>query len=132
MAVEIQEKADGMVLVVRANGKLSREDYEHFVPEVERQVEQHGKIRMLFDMHDFHGWTAGALWQDMKFGLKHFQDIERLALVGEKPWQQGMAVFCRPFTRAQIRYFDRTQAEQASVWVQADMPVARGPGSDAT
>jgi hypothetical protein len=40
------------------SGKLSKEDYEHFVPEVERLIEQEGKIRLLFEMHDFHGWKG--------------------------------------------------------------------------
>jgi hypothetical protein len=84
MAVAMQEKTDGKILVVRASGKLTREDYEHFVPEVEHQVGRHGKVRILFDLHDFHGWTAGALWQDTKFAWRHFRDIDRLALIGEK------------------------------------------------
>ena len=42
-------------------------------------------------MKDFHGWDAGALWEDIKFDLKHFSDIERVAMVGEKKWQKGMS-----------------------------------------
>jgi len=30
-------------------------------------------------MTGFHGWDAGALWEDIKFDIKHFGDIERLA-----------------------------------------------------
>jgi hypothetical protein len=70
-------------------------------------------------MHEFHGWTAGALWEDLKFDAKHVRDIERLALVGEKRWEAGMAAFCRPFTTATIRYFDRAQAAEAYKWLTA-------------
>jgi stage II sporulation SpoAA-like protein len=131
MAVEFQEKADGKVLEVRASGKLTKEDYERFLPEVERLIGQHGKVRMLFEMHDFHGWTAGALWHDIKFDMKHFRDIERLAVVGEKRWEHGMAIFCRPFTTAKIRYFDRSRADEADAWIQADLPVVQPSGSGA-
>ena len=79
MAIEVQETEGGKVLEVRASGKLSKEDYGHFVPVVEKLIQQHGKIRVLFQMHDFHGWEAGALWEDIKFDVKHFRDIERLA-----------------------------------------------------
>jgi hypothetical protein len=41
-------------------GKLATVDYERFVPEFERLVRQHGKLRLLFDMTGFHGWEAGA------------------------------------------------------------------------
>ena len=131
MALEMRERADGKVLVVRASGKLTEEDYEQFLPEVERLINQHGKIRILFDMHDFHGWSASALWQDIKFDIKHFRDIERLAMVGDKAWEHGMAIFCRPFTTAKIRYFDRRQADQAEAWIQADLPVVQPSGSGA-
>lgn len=117
MAIELREDADGRVLNVKASGKLAKVDYEHWLPEMERLIQKHGKVRVLFEMHDFHGWEAGALWQDVKFELKHFRDIERLAMVGEKAWEHGMAVFCKPFTTAKIRYFDRNQAAEARSWI---------------
>jgi hypothetical protein len=40
--------------------------------------------------------------------------------------KHGMAVFCRPFTTAKIRYFDRSQADEAETWIEADLPVAHG------
>jgi hypothetical protein len=123
MSVELHE--DGKILVIKLTGKLAKEDYEQFAPEVDRLIEQHGKLRMLVQMHDFHGWTAGALWQDIKFDLKHFRQIERLALVGEKTWEHGMAIFCKPFTSATIRYFDLAEAEQAETWIHADLLVVQ-------
>lgn len=115
--VTLKETNGGKVLEIQLTGKLAKEDYEHFVPAVERLVKEHGKIRMLVEMHDFHGWTAGALWQDIKFDAGHFADIERLAIVGEKKWQHGMAVFCKPFTAAKVRYFDRPAIDQAREWL---------------
>ena len=32
-----------------------------------------GKIRILFEMHDFHGWEITGIWEDMPFDLKHFR-----------------------------------------------------------
>ena len=117
MTVQMNEQSEQGVLVLHVSGKLTREDYARFVPEVERLIGQHGKIRILFEMHDFHGWSAGAMWDDLKFDLKHFTHIERLAIIGEKKWQKGMAAFCRPFTTAEIRYFDRSQSDLADAWL---------------
>ena len=117
MTVQLHEEAGGRTLVVHLSGKLEKEDYETFVPTVERLVQQHGKIRMLVVMESFHGWDAGALWEDIKFDLKHFNDVERLALVGDKGWEKGMAVFCKPFTTAEVRYFDRNELEEARTWL---------------
>jgi hypothetical protein len=87
------------------------------VPVVDKQIKDHGKLRILFVMRDFHGWTAGAMWEDMKFDLKHWRDIERLAIVGETKWEKGMATFCKPFTTAKIKYFDESQLDAARAWV---------------
>jgi hypothetical protein len=38
-------------------------------------------------------------------------------MVGEKKWQQGMATFCKPFTKAALRYFDHADAAEARKWL---------------
>lgn len=118
MTLELREEAGGQILVVQASGTLSKDDYIHFVPETERLIKLFGKIRILFELHDFHGWEPSGMWEDMKFDLSHFKDIDRLAIVGEKAWEHGMSFFCRPFTTAAIQYFDRTQREAASNWIR--------------
>ncbi len=69
-------------------------------------------------MKDFHGWGAGALWQDIKFDIKHFKDIERLAMVGDRKWEKGMSIFCKPFTTAKVKYFDSKEIDKAQVWIK--------------
>ena len=44
-------------------------------------------------------------------------EFERLAMVGEEKWQHGMAIFCKPFTRATVRYFDHANAAEARKWL---------------
>jgi hypothetical protein len=117
--ITLQELNEGKALEVHVTGKLDKGDYERFIPAVEKLIQQHGKIRLLVEMHDFHGWTAGALWQDLKFDARHYRDFERIALVGETKWQHGMSVACRPFTTANIRYFEHGALEEARTWVQA-------------
>ena len=121
MSVELHEETGGKILILNLSGKLSKEDYAHFTPAVERAVKDHGTIRILVKMHGFHGWTLGALWEDVKFDLHHFSHIERLALVGESRWEAGMAVFCKPFTTAKVRYFDESKADEASRWIHEEI-----------
>jgi hypothetical protein len=121
MSLEFHEESDGMILKIKVNGTLSKADYERFLPRTERLIQKHGKICILLEMHEFHGWEAGALWEDIKFDVKHFNDIERVAMIGERAWEHAMAIFCKPFTSAKIRYFDRSQATEARAWVEAEM-----------
>ena len=113
----VDEEVHGKVLEVDLHGKLSREDYERFVPESEKLIQKYGRIRILVTMHEFHGWDAGALWEDLKWNARHFDQIERLAIVGEKTWHKWMTGFCKPFTTAKVRYFTLEQLAAARAWI---------------
>jgi len=118
-AIQIEETSADNVLVCEVKGKLTKEDYGTFVPVLEDAIKRHGKIRLLFLMTDFKGWELSALWEDVKFDAKHFAHIERLAMVGDKAWERGMAVFCKPFTTAKVKYFDRAELAEAKRWIVA-------------
>ena len=120
MPIQLTEENGGKVLTVHVSGKLEQADYAHFVPEFERLVRLHGKLRVIFDMIDFHGWDAGALWEDTMFAIHHFDDIERLAMIGDKKWERGMEQFCKPFTSATICFFDHAGAGEARRWMDED------------
>mgnify|MGYP006185093905 CR=1 FL=1 len=69
-------------LAVKAGGdleKLLATPYPGKSHSVDEHIKEHGKLRVLLILQDFHGWTAGAMWEDSKFDLKHWRDIERLA-----------------------------------------------------
>jgi hypothetical protein len=118
--VQLEEKDDRRILEIRVTGKLTHRDYQRFVPEFDRLVKRRGKIRLLFEMSDFHGWEPQAAWDDLKLGVKHFADIERIAMVGDKEWEQWIAAFWRPFTKAKVRYFESDAIAQARNWLKAD------------
>ncbi len=98
-------------------GSLVKADYEGLVAEFARLVKKYGKLRVLFDMAGFEGWDAGAAWEDFKFDLIHFADIERLAMVGDRKWEKGTAIFFAPFTAATTRYFDIADRVAAQRWL---------------
>jgi hypothetical protein len=117
MALELQEIAEAKLLEVKASGKLAKQDYENFEPAVSGLIESVGKIKILFVMHDFHGWDLGAVWEDIKFATKHYRDIEKIAMVGEHAWEKWMATICKPFTMSSIKYFDAGEEGAARDWL---------------
>ncbi len=123
MPIQLKEENCGKVLVVHVTGRLVEMDYEQFVPDLERLTVKHGKLRLLFDVTDFPGWNAGALWEDTRFADNRFTDVVKLAMVGEKNCQRGMAIFCKPFTRAITRYFDRDNAHNGRHWLRWTLPI---------
>jgi hypothetical protein len=115
--IEQLPETSGKVLAFKMSGKLHDEDYKRFVPLVDAAIAKEGKVRLLAQFQDFHGWDMHALWDDIKFATTHCAKIERIALVGDRKWEERMAKVCKPFTLAAIRYFDASQADAAKAWL---------------
>lgn len=113
------ERSDGNILGFTLSDTLHDDDDRHFVPAVDAAVAAHGKVRLLAHFVDFHGWDLPALWDDIVFAAKHRSQVERIALVGERRWEAGMAAACKPFTSARVRYFDAPQIDDAWAWIEA-------------
>lgn len=118
--IEILKESSGRIVGFSMSGKLHDEDYKTFVPQMESVTEREGKIRLLAHFHDFHGWDLHAAWDDMAFGVKHYHDVEKIALVGDRKWEEWMAKVCKPFTRAAVKYFDAAEMEKAWAWLRED------------
>lgn len=116
--VEMLPSAAPHVVAFKLSGKLHDADYKTFVPAVDAELAKGGKVRVLAQFHDFHGWDAHALWDDIKFATTHCTKIDRIALVGDKTWEKWMAKVCKPFTMAKIQYFDAGQVDAAWAWLR--------------
>src|SRR5436853_5777667 len=110
-------ESSGKVLGFKMSGKLHDEDYKKFVPMIDAAIAGQGKVRLLAQFQDFHGWDLHALWDDIKFSTTHCTRIERIALVGDKTWEKWMACVCKPFTMAKVRYFDAAELAAAQAWI---------------
>jgi hypothetical protein len=115
--IEILTGLPAHTIGFKMSGKLHDEDYKLFVPLVDAEIAKEGKVNVLAQFHDFHGWDAKALWDDIKFSTMHCTKMKKIALVGEKTWQMWMAKVCKPFTRAKVKYFDAAEIDAAQTWL---------------
>jgi hypothetical protein len=115
--IEPLPQSFGKTLGFKISGKLHDDDYKRFVPMVDDAIAKDGKVRLLAQFEDFQGWDIRALWDDIKFSTTHCLKIERIALVGDKKWEEWMAKVCKPFTMAKIKYFDAAQSADAWSWL---------------
>jgi SpoIIAA-like len=65
--IDLLRQSTDKELAFKVSGKLHDEDYKKFVPLVDAAIAKDGKARILAQFHDFHGWDAHALWDDIKF-----------------------------------------------------------------
>ena len=110
---------EGNTIAVRASGKLSHEDYQDFLPKLEAQIKELGKVSILLELDDFLGWDLEAAKDDFKFGMSHLDDIERFAVVGDKAWEHWMIAMVKPFMPSgKVRYFDHENLQDAWDWLR--------------
>ena len=116
MPIKINDGIDDIV-EIRATGKLTKEDFSSFVPKFEECVRRLGKLRVLFDVTDFHGWQSDGIWEEIKFDVKHNNDYRRLAVIGDEKWHHWLVAAFKPFTFAETQYFSAPQSDQARQWL---------------
>ncbi|WP_207426094.1 STAS/SEC14 domain-containing protein [Pedobacter sp. SYSU D00535] len=105
-------------MAVMVTGKLQRADYDSLLPELEQKLQRYGKVNLYWEMKDFEGWDVSGAWQDLKLNVKHANDFRRVAMVGDKHWEQQLTSLMKPFSKAEIKFFDMSEAAEAKVWVQ--------------
>lgn len=107
------------ILAFKLSEQLCDADYEKFVPTVDAAVHAVGKVNMLVQFEPgFRGWDTRALWDDIKFTTTHYSAFERIAVIGDRQWEHWMATLCKPFTEADVRYFDATESAEAWAWMR--------------
>lgn len=110
---------EGNLITVQVSAKLTDKDYDELIPAWDNLIAEHGSMRMLFVMENFHGWDAGAAWRDFWFGRKHSGQVERVAMVGEKKWQEWLTKIGAHLVREDVRYFPLAHLDEAERWVRA-------------
>lgn len=113
--IELQEKN---IIATKASDKLRKEDIEKIHPLIHAILDKGMKVRWYFEMEDFTGWDFPGLWKDLKMDMAHAKDYEKIAMVGTKKWQDWISQFMKPFTNAEINYFDLENKEKAKLWIK--------------
>lgn len=115
---EKMKESSGNVIGFRLSGKLTDADYKAVAPEFEDGIKRYGKIRLLWLLEDFKGWEPKAAWDDYEYWRKYGTEIERIAIVGNKRWEEWMTKLAKLFMRGGVKYFDESKLEDAWAWVR--------------
>lgn len=111
------------VLRTVAGGKLEATDYDNFKPLFEHIATQKtGRVPMLIELApDFSGRDFGDLWRDIKFDARRTEQFGRIAILGEKKWEEWGTKLSDPlFPSADMRFFVLDQLSDAESWVRGE------------
>ena len=116
MVISIETKRANLI-AIRLTGTLGKKDYEQLIPVLEAKIKQFGKIDLYWEMEALEGWELSGLWEDLKFDITHINSFRKVAIVGDRKWEEWIARMIKPFTTAEIRYFDVRQKDEAMHWL---------------
>ena len=116
--IQILEGTRPNVVSTKAVGTLTKEDYDQLLPVLRQKLNEYDKIRWYFEMEKFEGWEPEAAWKDMKFDFKNAQNLEKVAMVGAKKWEKWLTQIMKPFTSAEVKYFDTAEKQDALKWIE--------------
>ncbi|MEM8884312.1 MAG: STAS/SEC14 domain-containing protein [Planctomycetota bacterium] len=113
--LELREDAPDGVVAVAARGWVTGRDYtEVLLPAVEAQA---GDLRLVYEIpREARLLTPGAIWQDMRFGARHFGRLRRLAVVSDRWWARGSTLLFRLVRPGRVRGFPTARRDEALAW----------------
>ncbi len=119
--IELIPNLPDHVVGVLASGQVTASDYiKVLVPAVEAEQAKHGKVRVLYQLGPaFTGFTAGAMWDDMKLGVAHLNAWERIAVVTDVDWIAGATRFFGFAMSCPVRIFSNSDLAAATSWIAA-------------
>jgi hypothetical protein len=119
LSIGIETAGADIFLSLKAVGKLTHEDYQNITPILDAALEgvKQPQVKVLIDGTELEGWEPRAAWDDFKLGLKHGNVFEKIAIYGNKNWQQITARVGSWFISGEVRYFEDMDA--AVSWLQA-------------
>ncbi|WP_119396296.1 SpoIIAA family protein [Salinibius halmophilus] len=117
ISIGIERAENQFFLVLKAKGKLTHEDFEKITPMIDAALEKVDKpvVNIFVDGSELEGWEARAAWDDFKFGLKHGSEIEKVAIYGNRKWQDLAAKVGSWFISGNVKHFD--DENEAIDWV---------------
>ncbi|HKI49474.1 MAG TPA: STAS/SEC14 domain-containing protein [Desulfobacteria bacterium] len=86
---------------------------------LDKKIKGHGKVRIFLELENYPAAdSAESLFEDMKLLKLHADDIEKLAVVGDRVWQETWVALFGLFSGMETAYFDRSEEEKAVEWVE--------------
>jgi len=106
------------IIQLRIGGTITGKESDELSHMLEKEIARSGKIRLFLIMDYYPGTDiAEALYEDLRFVKIHADNIERMAVVGEKAVQDTWIGLFGLFSGVNTAYFDRSEIADARQWI---------------
>ena len=106
------------IIGFKVTGKFTGDDMKAFAERIDAVVAEAGPVHLLVELEDFGGFEIEVLWEKTKFAFAHLRDIERMAVVGDRAWEEWWVKIGGTLAPAETRYFDHDDIDAAWAWLR--------------
>ena len=112
------QRDTGNTVRIDISGRLTAADFAVLERSAASEIEQAGKIRLLVVLTGFDGWAPGGDWRDRAFFVRHADNIERIAIIGDERWRSEALMFAGADLRqAPVSFFRTDDGASAEAWL---------------
>jgi hypothetical protein len=117
IGIAIKRSKKRLFIEISMIGKLTHKDYQIFVPMIDKALKEAKGLEtdLLVDMSAFKGWKFLAVWDDFKFGVKHRNAFNKIAIVGNKKWEETSAGMMSHLMKGKSKFFK--ERDKALSWL---------------
>ncbi len=120
--IEMLEGFPDDVAAFAFHGHVTKADYDTvLIPGFEDKLSRHERVGIYLEIApDFASFGPGAVWADSKFGIGHYFDWDRCAIVSDVEWVKQMARFSELFGflwPGRYQTFSEASADDARQWI---------------
>jgi len=111
----------GGVITLKASGLLKEDELQSVQQKMSDVIAKQKKVRILVLVENFDGWDPDGTWNDFSFQDKFDPFIEKMAIVGDKEWEELALLFSAQGLRGfPIEYFVPADSGKARAWLASD------------
>ena len=115
--IQIIEGLPDNVVGIIAKGRVTNNDCDTILkPAMESTLKRHDKVRLYYEI----GCRfPGAAWENLRVGIEHMPQWERVAIVTDVGWVRHTVNALRFLIPGEVRVFTSDEAYEGCAWISS-------------
>jgi hypothetical protein len=115
--IQIVDGLPDNVVGIIAKGRVTNDDCDKILrPAMENTLKRHDRVRLYYEI----GCRfPGAAWENLRVGIEHIPQWERVAIVTDVGWVRHTVNALRFLIPGEVRVFTSNEAYEGCAWISS-------------
>lgn len=111
---------DEDLMEIKIEGALTKEEYDRALPQINRNLARHEKLKFLIILENFKGADLSVVWEDLKYDIKNRKRFGNVAVLGETDSERRLAKLSSFLLPSEVKFFKKGELLEAMRWLKSD------------